>query len=695
MDDETLIAEALEQSPLNLGIFDAQLRIRRLAPETRRLIGLGEHDLCGKRLTEVLPGDLPAERATRNMRWVVQTGQMMRYQVVSRAAGESRERAWAVTLTPIKDGAGRVCGVLNAAFDITELYLARERLALLDEASSRIGSTLDVVRTAGELAEVTVPGYADWVGVDLLDQVYQGGEPPAGRPVGPVVLRRAALRSTLPAGEGVAVEVGQTETYPESSPPARCLAGGRPLLHRITDPELARWVADNPVRVATVRDYGFHTAMFVPLRARDVTLGLAIFGRHTRLDPFTDHDLLLADELCAKAAVAIDKARRYTRERTVALALQRSLLPQRLPDQPAVDVASRYRPAEFGVGGDWYDVIPLSGARVALVVGDVVGHGVHAAATMGCLRTAVRTLADGELPPEELLTRLDDVLTRLTVDDDNLTPDGETGELGATCLYAVYDPVARRCSLARAGHPPPAAVTPDGEAAFLEVPAGPPLGLGLGLDALPREAVEVDLPPGTLLALYTDGLVESRDHDIDEGLDELRRVLATPAPTLDAACDSVLDALLPDHPDDDAALLLARTRSLDDGQVVCWDLPADPAVVAHARRQTCDQLAVWGLGEMAFTTELVVSELVTNAVRYSRGPVGLRLIRAGTLTCEVSDTSSAAPHLRRAGTCDEGGRGLLLVARLTDRWGSRLTADGKTVWAEQSLPAPSGPPQGS
>jgi integral membrane sensor domain MASE1/serine phosphatase RsbU (regulator of sigma subunit)/anti-sigma regulatory factor (Ser/Thr protein kinase) len=584
---------------------------------------------------------------------------------------------------------------LSLSVLITERNLARERLALLNEASSRIGSTLDVVCTAEELVEVAVSGYADWVSVDLLDAVYGGGEPPPGREPGPVVLRRAAYRHF----EGVpgVVPFGRVGTYPEFSPPARCLATGRPIQHRITDPEIVRWLGEDRARAALTSEHGLHSVMFVPLRARGINLGVVVFGRHARLDRFEPDDLLLAGELAAKAAMAIDNARRYTRERTVALALQRSLLPQRLPDQPAVELASRYRPAEFGVGGDWYDVIPLSGARVALVVGDVVGHGIQAAATMGRLRTAVRTLAAGELPPEELLTRLDDVLTRLTVGE-NLTPGvaisnvdidenigiGETGDIGATCLYAVYDPVTRRCSLARAGHPPPAAVTPDGKVTFLEVPAGPPLGLGLGLglDALPYEAIDIDLPTGTLLALYTDGLIESRDHDIDEGLHELRRLLATPAPTLDAACKSVLDALLPDHPADDTALLLARTRALDDHQVAFWALSADPASVAHARAQSSVQLAAWGLGELAFTTELVVSELVTNAIRHGRGPIGLRLIRTNILTCEVSDTGGAAPHLRQAGTLDENGRGLLLVARLTHRWGSRPTTDGKTIWAE-------------
>ncbi len=688
-DDATLVELALAQSPLLLAVYDTQLRIRRMDSAVRRLLALGDGDLRGQRLADLLPGNPTVEGITQQLRRVMETGESERHENVARAPGDSRERAWAASISPIKDAAGRVQGILTAGFDISEQYRARERLALLNEASSRIGSTLDVTRTAQELAELAVPDYSDWVSVDLLDSVYHGGDPTPGQPTGPVALRRVAHQAAVAGRPAVVVELGQVETYPQFSPPARCLVTGRPILHRPTDPEMARWVADNPLRAAAAYDHEFHSVMFVPLRARGSILGVAVFARHAHLDPFTQDDLLLAEELGARAAVAIDNARHYTREHAVALTLQRSLLPQRLPVQAAVDVASRYRPAgsELGVGGDWFDVIPLSGARVALVVGDVVGHGVHAAATMGRLRTAVRTLADGELPPEELLTRLDDVVTRLAVEEglaaDATTEDIDaTSDIGATCLYAVYDPVSRRCSLARAGHPPPALVTPDGTVTFLDVPAGPPLGLG----GLPFEAIELTLPVGSLLVLYTDGLVESRDRDIDDGLHDLCRLLATPAPSLDAACDTVLDGLLPSHPNDDAALLIARTHGLDDSQVVSWELPAEPAVVARSRAQTGDQLAAWGLDELAFTTELVVSELVTNAIRHGRGPIELRLIRTSTLTCEVSDASGGAPHLRRAHAFDEDGRGLLLVAQLTKRWGSRHTADGKTIWAEQSLP---------
>ncbi|GAA5707868.1 hypothetical protein Save01_08741 [Streptomyces avermitilis] len=356
-----------------------------------------------------------------------------------------------------------------------------------------------------------------------------------------------------------------------------------------------------------------------------------------------------------------------------------------------MEVACRYLPAaaQLGVGGDWYDVIPLSGARVALVVGDVVGHGIHAAATMGRLRTAVRTLADIDLPPDELLTHLDDVVIRLSAEvssEASAQTDTESaGDIGATCLYAVYDPVAGRCTLARAGHVLPVVMARDGIADILELPAGPPLGLG----GLPFEAAEIDLPEGSLIALYTDGLVEALDHDIEAGLTRLCHALAQPSASLEATCDTALDALLPaGRPHDDVALLLARTHTLGERQVVTWDVDADPAEVARARAHVSEQLTTWGLEELDFTTELVVSELVTNAIRYGRPPIQLRLIHDRTLMCEVADAGSTTPHLRRARVFDEGGRGLFLVAQLAEHWGTRHARRGKTVWAECALGAP-------
>jgi serine phosphatase RsbU (regulator of sigma subunit)/anti-sigma regulatory factor (Ser/Thr protein kinase) len=422
--------------------------------------------------------------------------------------------------------------------------------------------------------------------------------------------------------------------------------------------------------------------MSVPIKARGQTLGVAVLTRFRHPGPFTPDDVLLAEEVTARAGVCIDNARRFSRERETALALQRSLLPQSLARTAAVEAASRYLPAaRAGVGGDWFDVIPLSGMRVAMVVGDVVGHGIQASATMGRLRTAVRTLADIDLAPDELLTHLDDLVVRLSTE---AGAEGITGEVGATCLYAVYDPVSRRCALARAGHPPPVMLTPGGPPRQIDLPAGPPLGLG----GLPFESVELALPEGTVLALFTDGLIENRERDVDANHELLCQALADSAASLEGACHAILQTLLPaGGAQDDVALLLARTHGLAPSQVATWDIPADPALVAPIRKQVVDQLDTWELSAATFTAELVVSELVTNAIRYGEPPIRLRLIHdAETLICEVSDSSHTAPHLRRAKTYDEGGRGLLLVAQLTQRWGSRHTADGKTIWAELTLP---------
>jgi anti-sigma regulatory factor (Ser/Thr protein kinase) len=305
---------------------------------------------------------------------------------------------------------------------------------------------------------------------------------------------------------------------------------------------------------------------------------------------------------------------------------------------------------------------------------------------MGRLRTAVRTLADIDLPPDELLARLDDLVSRLAAEAYADNGEDPENDVGATCVYAVYDPVSRRCELARAGHPPPVLITTDGTAGLIDVPAGPPLGLG----GLPYESLEIELPAGSILALYTDGIIESRDHDIDYGIERLRRALTRPQPSLDATCDNVLKAVLPHPQADDVALLVARTHALDGAQVATWDVPNDPAIIADLRKQVAHRLTSWGLADAAFITGLVVTELITNAIRHAVGPIQLRLIRDLRLICEVSDGSSTAPHLRQARAFDEDGRGLLLVSRLAQRWGTRQSPHGKTIWAEQALPEGNG-----
>jgi serine phosphatase RsbU (regulator of sigma subunit)/anti-sigma regulatory factor (Ser/Thr protein kinase) len=601
-----------------------------------------------------------------------------------------------------------VCRVrLDREERLTRLMVARDRLTLLSLASTQVGNSLDVVRTARELADVAVPRFADFMTVDLFDSVLAGEEPANGPFEGRVALRRVAHKSVSDGSPQALEPEGpqEAEAFPAISVSARGLADGGPANpgRLLRDTEAAAWLARDPYASAEPADPapariggpsdpddpGPYSGITVPLRTRDTTLGVAVFVRHQRPDAFDADDVLLAEEIAARAAVCLDNAHRYTRERKRSLTLQHSLMPRGLPKNAAVEVASRYLPAaaEAGVGGDWFDVIPLSGARVALVVGDVVGHGVHASATMGRLRAAVRTLADIDLPPDELLTHLDDVVTRLATETEAVQDEAGTGpalaggEIGATCLYAVYDPVSRDCVLARAGHQLPVLVGPDGAAEFIDLPAGPPLGLG----SLPFESVSLRLPEGSLLALYTNGLVESRRWELDRGLRQLLHTLNGAASSLETTCDTVLKALVDEHQTDDIALLLARTRGLDAQHVVAWDLAVDPASVAEARELATEQLAAWGLDDLAITTELVVSELVTNAIRYGVAPVQLRLIREKTLICEVADGSSTAPHLRRARTLDEGGRGLFIVAQLTDRWGTRHDPAGKTIWSELSF----------
>ncbi len=690
---EALSTWTLEASPMALTVYDTDLRCVWQSERMRRLTGLSDEERRGRRLTDILDGPDVAAWEER-VRRVLLTGEEQADEIKGSIVPEAApSRVFGVSATPLRDDRGQTLGVCTTVTDVTRASRDRERLALLNDASVRIGSTLDVTRTGRELTEVVVPRFADFARVDLLEALLRGDEPAPGPIAGAVRLRRIAELNLFEGVLEAQTTAGDSDVYLANSPAALCLASGRSMMYRTEDPVIRAWAALSPARQAKIARFGTHSWMLVPVRARGTTLGVVMLTRTRESpEPFEPDDLSLAEDLVARAAVCLDNARRFTRERAAALALQRSLLPQRLPYQSAVQVASRYLPASpsIGVGGDWYDVIRLSGERVALVVGDVVGHGIHAAAAMGRLRTAVRTLADVDPTPDELLTRLDDLVIQLSAESGSGREDDPAADTGATCLYAVYDPVSRRCSLARAGHPTPVLVAPDGTADFLELPAGPPLGLG----GVPFESVEVTLSPGSLLALYTDGLIESRQHDVEAGLTVLRTALTAPVDSLEDLCEHVVRTALPDGPADDAALLLVRTQALDGRRVAAWDVSADAASVSRVRSESVNRIVSWGLQEAAFVTELVVSELVTNAIRYGVPPIQLRLIHDHVLTCEVSDANSTAPHMRRARVFDEGGRGLLLVAQLTQRWGTRQTSTGKTIWCEQALPTevdPAGP----
>ncbi|MFP1629211.1 SpoIIE family protein phosphatase [Streptomyces sp. 5K101] len=562
-----------------------------------------------------------------------------------------------------------------------------DRLRFVGAATRRIARGIDLDEIVLGLCRATVPTFSDAILVYLRDPLPVGDE----RPVSPFVLRlRRSDRLRLNAddadqGRGLAMPLLDPGT--DLAPAAELcevrsggalsevLRGVRPVFG---DSAAAR--AALPELLGDGRSVpSGHRAILAPLRGRRRVIGAAVFLRRPDRPAFEPNDLLVAAQLATHTALGIDKAVLYGREAYIADELQRTMLPDSLPQPTGVKLASRYLPAAetARVGGDWYDAIPLPGSRVALVVGDVMGHSMKSAAIMGQLRTTAQTLAGLDLPPQEVLHHLDEQAQRLGADR------------MATCLYAVYDPVSHRITIANAGHPPPILLHLGGRAEVLRVPPGAPIGVG-GVDF---EAVELDAPAGATLLLYTDGLVESRLRDVWTGIEQLRERLADTAqltgpdhsPPLEALCDDVLDMLGPGDRDDDIALLAARFDGIAPSDVAYWFLEPEDAAPSRARRLARRALARWGLEELSDAVELLVSEVVTNAVRYAERPVTLRLLRTDVLRCEVGDDSPQLPRQRRARDTDEGGRGLFLVNRLARRWGATRLSTGKVVWFE--LPA--------
>lgn len=706
----------LDHAPLALAIWDTDLRCIWLNTTAEHETGALRHRAVGLPMREALRG-FDTVTIESVMRQVLMDGKPVidhEFGWKRSAAGPAQplsaagevpdtsmpptpdavhERVFSSSFYRLDTGDGVPVGVCTVAVDITRSW-ARARLSMLSSAGRKVGTTLDVLTTAQELADVAVPLLADFAAVDIDESVPLGIERPErlvaeGR--GVPMFRRAGIASVLPGAPDSVYERGEVVYVPRTSPYFPVATRGRCVFEPTIDLVSGQWAETEPARVAVMRATGMHSLMVVPLKARGAILGVAVLGRTRNVAPFSRDDLLLAEELGLQAGLTVDNARRYMRERTAALALQRSLLPRRVSGGSVLDVASRYLPtdAHEGVGGDWYDVIPLAGARVALVVGDVVGHGINAAATMGRFRTAVHTLAGLDLPPEEILKHLDDLAMHLS--ESAAAPEFPAGHgdgpgatpMSATCLYAVYDAVTRVCTIARAGHPPPAVVDPSGAVAFPDLPAGAPIGLGLAS----YESVQISLPEGSVIALFTDGLVESRTADLDTGLGRLAKALAHPERGLDTLCSEVIDTMTAGaRNEDDIALLVARTRALGSDQVAAWQLRCHPVSVAQARALAVSQLEEWGLHRLGHSVELIVSELVTNAVRHGRAPMSLRLIRHSTLVCEVADADGSTPRLRPGHALDASGRGLLVVSKVADRWGSRTTPEGKVTWAELDLP---------
>ncbi|MFI6285243.1 SpoIIE family protein phosphatase [Streptomyces sp. NPDC051018] len=708
------------QSPFGFLLFGTDLTVQRANQRFATVFGGSVEEHRGRTVHDYLSRS-EADRMTASLRRVLETGEAaIDLQLVGAAPNSTDRRHWSINLYRVHSGSGRPIGVAGVGTDVTRRHVAareaasaRRNLALLNEASARIGNSLDLETTARELLDLAVPGFCDLASVDLYQGLLTGDEAPPGRWDSPrsdrygggsAELRRVAFSSAVSDAPLITTPgcgskgdtptaVGEVHRYSFNSPCASALRTARVQSIPGEDGSLVR------------------STLAVPMVAHDAVVGLVQFSRTKGSEPFGERDRALAVELAARAAVCIDNARLYRREHERALILQRSLLPPGDPEAAGLDIACRYLPGNTAteVGGDWFDVIELPGHRTALVVGDVMGRGLRAAVAMGELRTAVRTLALLDLEPAEVLSALDEIARGLgspsgTQQASRVAHKAREADLSevylATCVYAVYDSVTRRCTFANAGHLPPVLVEPGEEALLLDVPPGMPLGVG----GEPFEEVEVELPEGALLALYTDGLVESRDHPLDEGLRAFRNALTDPSrpapghhsPTaalradlsrsLEDVCDHVLGTLDTRHGEDDIALLMARIQGLPVEAVGDWQLPREPRSVGRARELARALLVSWDLEALVDTVELLVSELVTNALRYGEGEIRLRLLRDRTLVCEVWDSGLVQPRRRRARDTDEGGRGLQLVGLLSAAWGSRRTPRGKTVWFELALP---------
>ncbi|MFF3446280.1 SpoIIE family protein phosphatase [Streptomyces sp. NPDC002667] len=633
---------------------DDDWRITFANLEAERILGAADEQLFGQSLWE-----LPALRHVPELEERCRNG-----------AGQASAAGFDITLADT----GRcydlrivpVPGGLTVYFtDVTDRRRREaEQAAAVEVAAERASRTAELT---SQLASATTSD-------DVVTAVAQRVLPPFGAQALLVLVLEdeKLVRIGSAGGPGSLPEPMRAAHGPEpadAGPAGETVRTGAPRFYSSRE----EWTEDFPA-AGSRPPHGQDAWAFLPLTTSGHTFGVCViaFDAEHRL---TSEERTLLITISALVAHALERARLYEAELTRSEELQQALLPRGLPTVPEATAAARYLPAggTSEVGGDWYDLIPLSAGQVALVAGDVMGHGLSEAATMGRLRTALHTLAALELPPDEIMGHLNDIVSGL----------GDHSY--ATCLFALYDSTDGWCTMVRAGHPPPLVVRPDGAAHFPEIAVNPPLGAAFP----PFETTELELPAESLLVLYTDGLVESPQRDIDQGMDQLARLLAGHAasPDLEELCDSVTAGLLPGGPTaDDAALMIARLHHVADRQVASWALPEGPEAAGEARRHVREQLAQWQLDDLVMTTELLASELVGNVIRHASGPIGLRLLCSGTLVCEVSDASLTMPRIRRATDTDEGGRGLQLINALCERWGSRYTPDGKAIWTEQALP---------
>lgn len=667
---EDTLGSIFEQSVAGLEIYDLDLRVLRSNPAALAIRGLPADQVVHRQVADLGP-DLPLAPLLDQ----VITGCLPALSRELRGRdSEGGARTYHVTAYLLHGVCQEAVGIATVIHDVTERARTQAAAELLALARGKIGTTLDATRTAQELAAVAVRDFADVASVDLLDAVLRGDEPPEPPVDADVPLRRAAFEGTEQMRSVYAVGEPSRFVYP--TPYTQVLAD---LAPRLVDPHAtpSDWLMHDGARAGELQRAGIHSMIITPLSVHGRVLGLACFYRGPRHpEPFTTDDVPLAAELGNNAAIHIENARRYVREHTLAITLQRSLLPRVLPTVSAVSTCHFHLP---GVGQAlWFDLVELSSARIGLVIGRIPDQGLAAAATVGRFRTAVSTLAVLDLPPDELLVHLDDAAQRIAREG---ASSQSSGAAHACCQYAVYDPVDGHLTLASAGWPPPLitpadGVTPDS----LERIVGPPLG-----NHASYECVHIPLAPESLLTFYSPSLLGTFPQ-ADRRFARLREISERPATDPKAVCDAIVYSLLREPPADGVALLAVRTHRLARDQVAAWRFPPEPSAVADCRHKVRGQLERWGLDSHAFTAETVASELVTNVIRHAGGAATVRLIRDQSLTLEVSDEASTAPHLRHARIQDEDGRGLLIVAALTDRWGTRYTEEGKTVWTEEPLP---------
>ncbi|MFJ3235592.1 SpoIIE family protein phosphatase [Streptomyces sp. NPDC086787] len=683
---EASMLEALfTQSPVGLHLLDTDLRVVRVNTATQAMQDLPQDEVVGRPFREVydIIGDDGFESGIARVR---DTGIPMRGRVVKARlrTDPPQVRHFEVTALRLRNPAGTVLGVAATAVDVTDRERSRLRIEVLDAVRRSVGRTLDPAVTGQELVDALVPAFADVAIVEVVDAVIRGDEPPlAPLPADTPLLRTAFRTRSRDNSPPEAYPVGDVRRLPGPTPFTQALADLCPRVVPLHADE--PWFRIDPQRAAAIRSSHTHCLLAAPLTLRDTVLGLVSLYRSGETAPFDENDRHLAVELASHTALCIDNARRITREHTVAATIQRQLLPRAPESHASLDTA--YLSLTGAHPGAWYDSIPLSGARTALVVGSVSGHGVNAAATMGQLRTVVRSLAAFDLAPDELLARLHDTTAHLAAERAEL-PLGDPlrrESLTAGCVFAIHDPLTGTCEMAGAGQSAALVVTPDHMVSTHNPPSGPRLGTD---QDEPFASVEFEVPEGSVLVFTSDPLVttylaecpnplQSSPNQGDRSLREL--------------CDAIVYALPTGLRAGDAAVIVARVRALPAERVAAWDLEPTPASVALARHRAREQLAAWHVDdETAASTELIVSELVTNAIRYGEPPLELRLINDRGLTCEVRDGGAAAPYLRHARTVDEGGRGLFITARLAQAWGTRYSPGGKTIWTEQPLPPPRG-----